>query len=306
MSTLRTYNIQNPDSASVNIELTSDGGAVASGILTTSQLNVGTGGTVITTTSSGLVGVGTEIPGSKIHLSAASGTLQMQISNGGNPTYIGHDSAYTGFDIAAGGGIRFRYHTGAAYATAAVIDTSGNLNLSAAGTKVLNSSGNPILQQTGSILQVIQTSKTDTFYSSTAETWYDITGMSATITPTSSTSKILVEFNLGKVAGLNNNVFRIMRNGSLMPGAGAAAGNRQQAHFTDSNQSKDGNHTGSLSYAYLDSPSSTSAVTYQLQVRAEVISSQGFGLNRTYSDTDATQGYNARCSSTVILMEVAA
>ena len=42
MSTLRTYNIQNPDSASVNIELTSDGGAVASGILTATTLNATT------------------------------------------------------------------------------------------------------------------------------------------------------------------------------------------------------------------------------------------------------------------------
>ena len=42
MSTLRTYNLQNPDSASVNIELTSDGGAVAAGILTATTLNATT------------------------------------------------------------------------------------------------------------------------------------------------------------------------------------------------------------------------------------------------------------------------
>jgi len=164
--------------------------------------------------------------------------------------------------------------------------------------------GKPILNSTGSILQVVQTVKTDTFYSGTAETWYDITGMSATITPSSTSNKVLVEFNLGKVCGINNNAFRIMRNGSLMPGAGDAAGSRQQAHFTDSNQGRDGNHTGSLAYTYLDSPASTSALTYQLQVRSEVISSQGFGLNRTYNNTDGSESYNSRCSSTVLLMEV--
>jgi hypothetical protein len=164
--------------------------------------------------------------------------------------------------------------------------------------------GKPILNSTGSILQVVQTIKTDTFYSATSETWYDVTGMSATITPSSTSNKVLVEFNLGKVCGLNNNAFRIMRNGSLMPGAGDAAGSRQQAHFTDSNQGRDGNHTGSLSYTYLDSPASTSAVTYQLQVRAEAYTSQGFGLNRSYNDNDGTAGYNSRCSSTVILMEI--
>ena len=164
--------------------------------------------------------------------------------------------------------------------------------------------GKPILNSTGSILQVVQTVKTDTFYSGTAETWYNVTGMSATITPSSSSSKILVEFNLGKVCGLNNNVFKIMRNGSLMPGAGNADGVRQQAHFTDSNQGRDPNHTGSLSYTYVDSPATTSAVTYQLQVRAEVTGGQGFGLNRTYQNNNGTEGYNSRCSSTVLLMEI--
>lgn len=169
---------------------------------------------------------------------------------------------------------------------------------------IQTTAGKPILNSTGSILQVVQTVKTDTFYSATAETFYDVTGMSATITPSSSSNKVLVQFNLGKVSGLNNNLFRIMRNGSLMPGAGDAAGSRQRGHFTDSNQGRDANHSGSLSYTYLDSPATTSAVTYQLQVMAEVVGSQGFGLNRTNSDTDGPQGYNARCSSTVLLMEI--
>lgn len=166
--------------------------------------------------------------------------------------------------------------------------------------------GKPIVNSTGSILQVVQTVKTDTFYSATSETFYDVTGMSATITPSSTSNKVLVEFNLGKVCGINNNLFRIMRNGSVMPGVGDAAGSRPQGHFTESNQGRDSNHTGSLSYAYLDSPASTSAVTYQLQVRAEVVTSQGFGLNRTFNDSNSNNGYNARCSSTVLLMEISA
>lgn len=63
MSILRTYNLQNPDSATTNIELTVNGGAVATGIVTaTGGLNVGAGGTVITTTSGGRVGLGTLTP----------------------------------------------------------------------------------------------------------------------------------------------------------------------------------------------------------------------------------------------------
>jgi len=61
MSILRTYNLQNPDSATTNIELTADGGAVVSGISTISQLNVGAGGTIIKTNSEGRVAIGTDI-----------------------------------------------------------------------------------------------------------------------------------------------------------------------------------------------------------------------------------------------------
>lgn len=77
MSILRTYNLQNPDSATTNIELTANGGAVAIGIVTaTSGLNVGAGGTVITTTAGGFVGVGTDDPQRVAHIfgSASSGT----------------------------------------------------------------------------------------------------------------------------------------------------------------------------------------------------------------------------------------
>jgi len=61
MSILRTYNLQNPDSATTNIELTADGGAVVSGVTTTTQLNVGAGGTIIKTNSEGRVAIGTDI-----------------------------------------------------------------------------------------------------------------------------------------------------------------------------------------------------------------------------------------------------
>jgi hypothetical protein len=52
--------------------------------------------------------------------------------------------------------------------------------------------GKPILNSTGSILQVVQTVKSDTFSNSTKGSYVAVTGLSATITPTSTTSKILV------------------------------------------------------------------------------------------------------------------
>ena len=49
MSTLRTNNLQNPDSSSVNIELATAGGAVVSGIVTATTVQIGSATTVHTT-----------------------------------------------------------------------------------------------------------------------------------------------------------------------------------------------------------------------------------------------------------------
>ncbi len=153
----------------------------------------------------------------------------------------------------------------------------------------------------GTVLQVVNTLKTDTFTSGTAETWIDVTGMSATITPKSSSSKIFVQIFVGRHYGTNSVVWRVLRNGSLF-NAGASASNRQTVHGAESNQGRDGNHTGQFVIGYLDSPATTSAVTYQLQFRCE---STNFTFNRNGIDSDITNSYSARSSSSVVLMEIA-
>jgi hypothetical protein len=101
--------------------------------------------------NTGNVGIGTTGPSSLLHLAAASGTIQMQFNNGGTSSFIGHDSAFTGLDIAAGGGIKFRYFNGASFAEAARIDTSGRLlvGTSSARSNFFNSTVSPLIQQEG-------------------------------------------------------------------------------------------------------------------------------------------------------------
>jgi hypothetical protein len=74
--------------------------------------------------------------------------------------------------------------------TGSTIFSANTLGINAAslGYGTLSSSRLP----TGSVLQVVSTSKTDTFSSSSSGSWIDITGLSATITPTNSSNKILV------------------------------------------------------------------------------------------------------------------
>ena len=97
MSKLRTYELQNPDSASVNIELTPSGGTVLSGVVTATTLKVGTGVTI----SSGVV-------------TATS--------------FSGDGSALTGIDATSlkdsGGSVKIQANTSGAVVTGVLTSTS--------------------------------------------------------------------------------------------------------------------------------------------------------------------------------------
>jgi hypothetical protein len=156
----------------------------------------------------------------------------------------------------------------------------------------------------GRILQVIKTVKSDVFTASNADgTFQDVTGMSASITPVSTNSRILVMVNIGKHAGINNNAFRILRSGTAWD-VGVEDGVRPRINFSESNQGRDVNHTGNISWSSVDSPNTTSTITYQLQVMPENTSSTTFRLNRSWANTNGIQGYNGSAASTVILMEI--
>lgn len=166
---------------------------------------------------------------------------------------------------------------------------------------IQNTSGQANL---GKILQVVRAIQPDIFTSTNADgTWENTPGMSATITPRNTSSQIIVMVSLGKVGGLNNNAFRILRNGTAWD-VGVAAGSRQRINFSDSNQGRDANHTGSMAWMSVDSPATASAITYQLQHMPENVAGQLFRLNRSWNNSDATQGYNGSAASTIVLMEI--
>lgn len=166
---------------------------------------------------------------------------------------------------------------------------------------IQNTSGQ---QNLGRILQVVKALQTNVVTSSNADgTWQNTTGMTATITPRNTSSQIIVMVSLGKIAGVNNNAFRILRNSTAWD-VGVADGSRQRINFTDSNQGRDNNHTGSIAWMSVDNPATTSAVTYQLQHMPENISGTRMRLNRSWNNTNGTQGYNATAASSIVLMEI--
>jgi len=157
------------------------------------------------------------------------------------------------------------------------------------------------------ILQVVSTTKMDTFSASvSAGNTTAITGLSATITPTSADSNVLIIVNINGSRDNSGNGFpqigfQISRGGSSI-GAGTTASNRVGiVSAVDINQS------GTFSYAnvagqFLDSPATTSATTYSVDVYARATDT--YYINRTTADSDNTA--NPRTQSTITVMEVSA
>jgi len=153
----------------------------------------------------------------------------------------------------------------------------------------------------GKVLQVVQTVKTDTYTASGYTTWTDITGMSASITPSSTSSKILVMTNLQySISGYGG--IRLMRDATAI-GLGDAASTRLQSTM-GTKYLRTVNDIASNTSLYLDSPSTTSSTTYKLQANLQYDLAYTLYINRGANDDDAT--YTSRPISTMTLIEIGA
>lgn len=156
------------------------------------------------------------------------------------------------------------------------------------------------LERAGNVLQVVSTEKTDQF-TTTSTSFTDVTGMSATITPSSTSSKILVIFSVGLVGNSTGGQFvylQLVRDTTAIS-IGDTAGSRIRVSAGNGgDQSYD---NSSLTITNLDSPSTTSAVTYKIQMRTQSSGTAKFNSRGDDSDTTA-QG---RTSASITLMEIA-
>jgi hypothetical protein len=175
-------------------------------------------------------------------------------------------------------------------------DTSGIIQFQSNGSTkaTLNSSG---FSYPGAVLQVVQTTKTDTFStSSTSKT--DITGMSVSITPTSATSKILIVASIN-YGGNDYNFYCDLLRGATALAVPSSGNNPCTISLSGINTANQWVIYNGVIY-YLDSPATTSSTTYKLQIACQ--SSGTFYLNRS-----ARNGSNdSVCSSTITAMEIAA
>ena len=176
----------------------------------------------------------------------------------------------------------------------ATSDASGNLTFAGVGA--------------GKILQVVSTTFTDTTSATCGSgVFTDLSGLSVSITPSSASSQVYFQAMIPYMYYDANSKprrggFILKRNGTnlVVP---TSPGTRSYAlgWFFDyrPDDAHDSLHLASISW--LDSPSSTSAVTYQLAATGN--SSAGvIYVNRTALDTDG--GNYPRSVATLIAMEV--
>ena len=145
----------------------------------------------------------------------------------------------------------------------------------------------------GSVLQVVQTVKEDAFSVSAAtSTVYDVTGLSVSITPTSSSSKVFVMLEMNNVSSNSTGgpgvYSKILRDSTVLTSntSGGLADTYNSfcggvgGGFSANQRVRDKHHIN-----FLDSPSTTSAITYKAQLVTGG-SSLTITLNRWGLNTD--------------------
>ena len=185
-----------------------------------------------------------------------------------------------------------------------------NVNKIAArtGNTITINSGDKISGAAGSIVapgQVIQTltaAKLDVF-STTSQSYVDIPNMTITITPSSTSSKILFSWNL--TYGINGDIAHAyvmaMRGSTNLLVAADDGGNRTEAtHVLNPGGDAGAHHV--VNGVFLDSPSTTSATVYKLQLKSS--NGTAIYINRSGRDNNAA-AYDGRSTSSMCVQEIA-
>ena len=174
------------------------------------------------------------------------------------------------------------------------------IKIAAGKTLDLKSQGTTTLP-TGSVLQVIQTVKTDSSIISSSS-FTNIPVLSVAITPSSTSSKIYVSYSVQASAYTKTVQLRILRDSTAI-GISDAVGSRTRATQAQFFQNSDANHQACpMSCSFLDTPSSTSELTYKIQVKSQ----DGAAVYFNRSGNDADNGnWSVRTTSQITVMEIA-
>ena len=153
----------------------------------------------------------------------------------------------------------------------------------------------------GSVLQVVQSVQTNYQSFSLNNTWADVSGLTVALTPSSTSNKVLVSFNLMIGTGGAGPYPRVklLKNGADLIVGNSGIGSRVSVTGAFGAMPSS-THAQTVAFEYLDSPSTTSETTYKLQVSG--YASRVFYTNIT-GGSDSNSGMT--CVSTITLMEIA-
>lgn len=147
------------------------------------------------------------------------------------------------------------------------------------------------------VVQVASITKTDVF-TTTSNSYVDVPGLSVNITPTSASNRVLITGLVNFAASADLGVFRLVRDSTPIC-VGIAVGSRIAATAQMRN-SVDSADAEAASVNFLDSPNTTSSVTYKIQAS----STNGYTTRFNSSADDADQNNRARTASTITVMEI--
>ena len=154
----------------------------------------------------------------------------------------------------------------------------------------------------GKVLQVVSTTKTDAWSASVAgNAEVEVTGLSLSITPSSTSNKIFVLANISSVSDTAWQYFNIKRD-STQIGIGDQHGSNRQRRATGGLRGTTIDGIMATSCSVLDTPSSTSALDYQ------VVFGNGAGSTTThYVNQNTSSDIASRASfvSTITAYEIA-
>jgi len=154
----------------------------------------------------------------------------------------------------------------------------------------------------GHVLQVLSTTKTDTFSHATT-TVTTITGLTVAITPSSTSNKILIMggVNFGKVNDNSGYPLKLFKDSTEI-GIGGAAGTRPLGMADLNMPAYSGDFMEHRYVSFLDSPNTTSAITYSFRI----VSRDSTAITINSPSTDGDNTYTTRGSSTITVMEIKA
>lgn len=153
----------------------------------------------------------------------------------------------------------------------------------------------------GKVLQVVNAVVTAS-QSTSSGSYVDVTGLTVSITPSSSSSKILVAVSLNNVSQSTGNLafFNLLRNATTITysSAGGAATTAQAWASGGGAVTDSARQISNPSLQYLDAPATTSALTYKVQMKTN-------GAGTAYVNQWATNT-DVASVSTITVMEIAA